>query len=654
MLLAAVAAEEEKAPDPPPVEEAVEVQADRPEVGDVAAFATTLDTGEIASRGEDLADVLGRVPGARVREYGGLGQYATLSLRASTAEQVTILVDGVPQNRALGGPVDLSYIPATQLAEVTVYRGFGPAALGLGGIGGLVDVRTRPPGAKPEGQVDLLAGQLETARLSTSWSFRTGETSRHRVGAEWLRSQGDFLYLDTRETPFNPDDDVVRHRENNDLESGSLLWQSAWDKVGSGTLGLGIRAQARERGIAGVSSRPATEARLDEDLQDVHLSWSRPGQGTFQGLDLLADGFHQQIRTFDPEGELGRRKDLTTRLTGGGVAGVARFIAGSNRFLTRLDLRREEADVTDEALEVSDRGGATRNQVALTLEDAIPLGSWTLAPSLRGQWRNDRFIPGADGTQVAVQENVTETLWAGKLGAAWQMTEDCALRGSAGTFFRVPNLLELFGDRGFLAGNPNLRAETGEAAEVGVGCAGVSGEKPWSVEMAAFGRDVEDLIVFVPVSQGVARASNLGAARIRGIEAAAALRVPGGWSFEVSGTFQDATDQSGGPADGKPLVYQPQELGYLGVAWGRGPVSARWDVTYVGENSTDRLDTPVFRLPSRVLNDLFVSYSWRNGLVASLDVRNVFDLNTVDVLRYPLPGRVILLHLGWRWGGPGA
>ena len=37
--------------------------------------------------------------------------------------------------------------------------------------------------------------------------------------------------------------------------------------------------------------------------------------------------------------------------------------------------------------------------------------------------------------------------------------------------------------------------------------------------------------------------------------------------------------------------------------------------------------------------------------MASLDVRNIFDLNTLDVLRYPLPGRVILLHLGWRWGG---
>ena len=73
--------------------------------------------------------------------------------RASTAEQVTILVDGVPQNRALGGPVDLSSIPATQVDTITVFRGFGPASLGLGGIGGVVDIRTRPAGSALGAQV---------------------------------------------------------------------------------------------------------------------------------------------------------------------------------------------------------------------------------------------------------------------------------------------------------------------------------------------------------------------------------------------------------------------------------------------------------------------------------------------------------------------
>jgi iron complex outermembrane receptor protein len=649
----AVREEEREAEEVPAVEEKVEVRADRPASEDVAAFATSLDTEEIASRGEDLADILARVPGARTREYGGLGQFSTLSLRASTAEQVTILVDGVPQNRALGGPVDLSYLPATQIEQVTVYRGFGPAVLGLGGIGGLVNIRTREPGSRPEGQVDLLGGELDTARISTGWTFRGGERSHHRIGAEWLQSQGDHVYLDTRQTPFNRDDDVERRRENNDVESGSLIWHGVWEGVGAGRLGANLRLQDRERGVAGPDTLAVAEARLDEELEAVNLSWNRPGEGTLQGLDLLLDGYHQEVRFRDPEAELGRRTDLSTRLDGGGVSGVAHLLAGYQRLVARLDVRREEADVTDDALEVSDRGGADRDLVALTLEDAILAGRWTVAPSLRGEWRRDRFRPGEDGTRLAADDEVSEDLWSGKVGAAFQMSDRCAVRGSAGTFFRSPSLLEMFGDRGFLAGNPNLRAESGEVAELGLGCGGRRQARPWSLELAAFGRDVDDLILFVPVSQGVAKAFNLAAARIVGVEGALTWQGPWGWSLEASGTLQDTSNESGGPTDGEPLVYQPDKLGYVGLAWARGPLSIRWDITYVGENSTDRLDTPALRLPSRSLHDLFVTYRTSRGLILSLDVRNVFDDRTLDVLRYPLPGRVVLGHVGWRWEAPG-
>ena len=155
--------------DEPELVENVEVEADSP-VEDVAAFATTLTGEELTRRGADLADLLRRVPGARVRDFGGLGRFATVSFRASTAEQVTILVDGIPQNRALGGAVDLSFIPATQIERVTVYRGFGPASAGLGGMGGLVDIRTRAPGDEPSLQVDLLGGEMSTVPMPSTLS----------------------------------------------------------------------------------------------------------------------------------------------------------------------------------------------------------------------------------------------------------------------------------------------------------------------------------------------------------------------------------------------------------------------------------------------------------------------------------------------------
>jgi len=47
---------------------------------------------------EDLADVLSEMVGVNVEQYGGLGDFATVSVRGSSAAQVTVFLDGIPMN----------------------------------------------------------------------------------------------------------------------------------------------------------------------------------------------------------------------------------------------------------------------------------------------------------------------------------------------------------------------------------------------------------------------------------------------------------------------------------------------------------------------------------------------------------------------------
>ncbi len=650
--LPARAAEEDpdEQPRPSDLEERVAVRAALPDDEDVAAFATTIEVDKSRDRGEDLAELLRRVPGARVRDYGGLGSYATVSLRASTAEQVTVLVDGVPQNRALGGPVDLSSIPVTQLERVTVFRGFGPAGLGLGGIGGVVDVRTRRPAEHTEGQLDLLAGELGTARISTGWSFRAGRGGAIRLGGEALAGDGDFRFLDTAATPFDREDDRWRARRNGDVEHGTLLLQGSWDAVGPGRLTLATRVQRRDRGVPGLDSLPADRTRLDESLDDLGVSWSWRGSGRTRGLDLWLDGFEQRVRFHDPEGELGPVQDRHTRLDGGGVAMLLDTAAGAHRVRTRLDVRRERARVADDALELSDRGGARRHLLLATIEDQLARGRWVVAPSLRLEHRRDDFRSGADGTIPPPASDVAETRLAGKLGVAFAVDARTSIRGSAGRFHRSPSLVELFGDRGAVVGNPALRSERGVAAELGVARRWPGDRLDAAVEVVAFARDTDDLILFLPNSQGTAVARNVAGAKVRGLETHLTLDGPAGFGLHAGGTLQRAVDDSGTAFDGKPLVYQPERSGFLGVTWSRERLRAGWDVTYVGENSTTRLDDPELRLAARVIHDVTLGVEWPNGLRLGLDARNVFDRRVRDVARYPLPGRVLLLHLGWSAG----
>jgi vitamin B12 transporter len=628
-------------------EEKVEVRAAMPEDEDVAAFATTVETGDLVERGEDLAAVLARVPGARIRDYGGLGRYATVSLRASTAEQVTVFVDGVPQNRALGGPVDLSFLPATQIGRVTVFRGFGPASLGLGGLGGVVDIRTRAPGPEPEGRVDVLTGQLGTTRLSTGWSLRAGPRAALRIGAEGMTSRGDFRYLDAG-LPFL-DDSVERTRANNDLDRAALVLQGVVRQVAGGQLRIGARAQRRHRGLPGIDGLPAESAALSERFGDLNLSWSVGKHGKIEGIDLLADAYHQRIHYEDLEGELGTGvQDQTTRLAGGGLAAIVRGALGSGHGLLRLDVRREQARVRDPVLPEPDRGGASRTSFAVTAEDLVTFGRLTVAPSARWELLRDDFRAGGAGTLPPPAPDRRDQEWAGKLGVAWAAGPRATVRGSFGRFHRNPNLLELFGDRGSVIGNPALVPERGYSAELGATYRRERAHLPWNLEVVAFGRDVEDLIFFRANSQAVSKPENLQAARVRGVEGSLGVRLAAGLTVEASGTLQRSVDATGGVDDGRPVPYQPDRLGWVGVGWRRGRMRARWDLTYVGANTIDRAGDE--RLPARVIHDLALSRDVRGGFTVGLDVRNLFDRDTRDVARYPLPGRVVFLHFGWSSG----
>jgi len=640
------------ADEPPPqesgVEERVEVQAAISPSDDAAAFTTTIDGDEISRRGEDLGSVLRRVPGARVNDYGGLGRYSTVSLRSSTAEQVTVLVDGIPQNRALGGPVDLSFVPATQIAQVTVFRGFGSASLGLGGLGGVVDIRTRAPDGEPAGSVDVIAGDLDTTRLATGWSMRAGDRASVRVGVEALASEGDFLFLDAG-SPFDPDDSVVRVRENNDVTQTAVLVQGVVREMGGGELRLGTRRQERERGVPGIDGLPAERTRLDERFGDLNASWSAGPMGPLAGIDLLADYYDQRIEFTDLEGELGVGvQDQTTRLHGGGVVALLRKSIARTGATFRVEARRETADVEDRALATEDRGGAARSQMSLTVEDIVALGRVTLAPAVRWQYARDDFRAGGEGTVPPPASDRDNGEWSGKVGVAWAVSPSTALRASAGRFHRDPSLLELFGDRGAVVGNPRLVPESGWAAEAGGDYRHERSRTPWSVELVAFGREVEDLIVLQPNSQATSVPRNLLSATVAGLEGSFAVRLPAGFALDASGTVRRSEDTSGGPGDGKSILYQPDELGYLGVSWSGRRLRSQWDVTYVGENRTGYIAGEW--LPSRVIHDVMVGWDAPAGWSFGIDVRNVLDRETRDVARYPLPGRTVFVHLGWTTG----
>ncbi|RMF76395.1 MAG: TonB-dependent receptor, partial [Acidobacteria bacterium] len=280
------------------------------------------------------------------------------------------------------------------------------------------------------------------------------------------------------------------------------------------------------------------------------------------------------------------------------------------------------------------------------LEDVVARGRWTVAPSLRWERRADRFLAGAGGLLPPPAASATEDGLSGKLAVRRALGRRLALRATAGRVYRAPSLLELFGDRGAVVGNPALRPESGTKLEAGVSyeTRDDAARRHLSAEIVAFGSWIDDLVVFELNSQSTAVPRNVGRARIAGLEALVTWRGRR-LALSASGTLQHAEDRSGGVLDGARLVGRPARLGSLTADWTARRWSARWDVTYVGENPSDPFDTPALRVPARVIHDATFELRLGDAARLALEARNVFDRRTVDVLRFPLPGRVLLVRL---------
>jgi iron complex outermembrane receptor protein len=255
------------------------VEADRVLVGDTpfarSGFVGIVNLDHRRNRVEDLASVLSQMAGVRVRQYGGLGSFATVSIRGASSSQVNIYLDGVPLNDPYTGVANVADLPLGGMKQVEVYRGFAPPAFGSSAIGGAINLVSRDDVRR--------AGLVSRAELRSSYG--SYETVRHQAsvwsGASWLKlfafggytsSQGDFTFLDNEGTPQNLNDDVIATRVNNAYEGWSLLARARLLVRGFGPVSLTYDGLDREQGVPGLGIYQSETATSHRRRHMTHLN----------------------------------------------------------------------------------------------------------------------------------------------------------------------------------------------------------------------------------------------------------------------------------------------------------------------------------------------------------------------------------------------
>ncbi len=671
VLLAVPALAEEPAEEPAedpaedPAEELI-ITAKAPPGTDPGATSGNVTVIEIDGRqsaSADVASVLDGVAGATVTSLGGLGDWAAVSIRGSSARQVQVFLDGVPLNPDGGEAVNLSELPLSAFERVEVWRGLAPARYAAAPIGGVVDLITR---SEPWTSLSLSGGSYRTGRLVGVASRRGPLGSGRLEGmamADLFGTTGATRYFDDNGTIYTPIDDGVVLRENNAKLQGSGLARLRWSR---GRLRLGVQDGflARDEGLPGHIQAPSLEARL-MSWRNL-LSLSAEGGGAQTRIESRAWLLQRQEQLDDPAGELGvasteqRDAFTTVGLLGHGAwAPLPALVAGAT-----LQGRHEQYVRTDLSSGASSAGDDPRQREAV---------SGALSLDLRGL--DDRLLLSPVVQALALydrsslEESSAALYGSPRLGLALRPLASLVAKANLMRSVRPPDLSELFGDRGSMRGNPELLPERGLGADLGARLVGERGAGlRGSLDLAGFWARTQDAIVVVQNSQRTSIPVNFGLTRVVGLEGAATADLIDRLDLRGALTWTDARNLSEDPSVNGlrlpriPSVQASLESGLrhgeqlrLGHAWTWASGTFQ-DATNFYPLAPRSLHSAFLRVQPRsawpsaelsVLNlaDRLVEVVPRNPLDPADDARIVSAIT--DYAGYPLPGRTFLLTLRW-------
>jgi outer membrane receptor protein involved in Fe transport len=637
--------------------EEVLVEAEQQLEQEVPFAVTELHVDERLPANADLGSLLDRAPGTQIRRFGGLGSYTTIGIRGSSTRQVQVFLDGIPLNADGSATVNLAEWPLHAFSTVEVFRGNLPIHFAAAPIGGAVNLVSKK--APPRASARIAGGQLQTWRLN-AMSFEQTEDSDGLLLIDGFRSDSNYHYFDDNGTPYNRMDDGIRRRQNN--HSQQLGGLGRWRlRAGDVTLSLLDVPMTRAQGLAGHTNTPADKARLHTDR---NLLVSRV-QHTGEDLDTDTQVWHliRRDRYDDRAGELGAGSQWSAQTTQGiGLLHNSTWMAHPRAQLQgTLAARRDWFKATDLLT-----GTAPSSPRRDTLSLSAAAAWWPIPEHL--------YLYPALNVEL-LSANLEQAISGGssahpRLAVAAFPTTGLMLKANTGHFFRPPDYFELFGDRGSIVGNSQLRPERSWQSDLGLRVSSpLGGLLQLSVESVGFLNLFTDQIIYVQNAQRSMVPVNLNRSFLSGLEGSLDLALLDRWDLQGSFTYTHAVNRSPDEAVfGKRLPNIPrldlsvlssitwEDWVRLGVQW-TFVDRTFWDATN-WYPAAPRNHLGFFARASLPAQGLSLELDWMNlsnNLVQVSD-RNPLDAADpsqivtaiTDFSGYPLPGRTWLVQIAWR------
>lgn len=195
-----------------------------------AESVTIVSGEELRGRSNSLNEIINRIAGVKVRQSGGLGSSAKISIHGLEGKRIMILVDGSPID-SRDGNFGINDIPVDFIDHIEIYKGYVPARFGGDGMGGAVNVVIR------EFNTNYIDGSYSIASHNThraTWLAKRNFYDIVKNGGIFEIGFGGFYnYSDNNYCFRSPYVDTLTITRNHDayqsmVLAGALRWRNYW------------------------------------------------------------------------------------------------------------------------------------------------------------------------------------------------------------------------------------------------------------------------------------------------------------------------------------------------------------------------------------------------------------------------------------------
>lgn len=667
-------------------------------LSETALSVSAIDVKPLQNRSVTTRQILTRTAGVRVRESGGLGNPAQISINGISGKQIKIFVDGIPLENT-GLATDLNNLPVNLIERIEVYKGILPVSLGSDALGGAINIITNKSNREYY-DISFEQSSFNTSRASFNSRIKFNDSPVF-VGFNGYYNYSNNNYKVRVEVPnqFGQPDTVVVPRFHDRFKSFSYQ----------------AEAGVRNETWADLFLFNFSYSGYDKELQHSFFSMNRVfGDAVVfengfkqeiqyqknnlfaEGLDVnLYTGFYDNNTSFIDTGlnKYNWRGDVINRVRFGSEVG---FIAhtlkiNSINLIQRANINYKLNPKHQFNLNLvnsyvrQDGRDSTATRLLGTVRDLYeqPQKIFKLTTGLSYQLSllEDRlqFISAIKYYRINVDANESTLVFIGpkarykksnygiSQAAKFSLLDDKLLLKSNFEYTtRLPDQFELLGDQVFVAANPLLQPEISYNYNVGLQTSFDGKLGKLNLEVNGFSRDTRRNI-FLLVTNFFAQHQNIAKIRANGLDAEISYNPIQIINLKLNVTYQDIRNRSDTIGEGlsttdprffnKRLPNRPSLFGnaevtvfYPSIFKSGDVASFYWNANYVRKfflafEEDGDIETKL-TIPNQFLNTVGFSYSLPKSTIStSFEVQNLFNRDSFDNFKIQKPGRSFHLKL---------